>query len=72
MRKALIEARRRAGLSQKEVAAAVGVSRSFYTLVERGSRNPSLPVALRIARFFDTDTKDLFGPPTPPGGLRRG
>ncbi|MDI6871196.1 MAG: helix-turn-helix transcriptional regulator [Bacillota bacterium] len=60
MRKALIETRRRAGLSQKDVAEAVGISRSFYTLIERGTRNPSLPVALRIARFFGADTRQLF------------
>jgi putative transcriptional regulator len=66
VRKALIEARRNAGLAQKAVAEAVGISRSFYTLIERGDRNPSLPVALRLARFFGTDTRVLFAPPARP------
>ncbi|HHW14363.1 MAG TPA: helix-turn-helix domain-containing protein [Firmicutes bacterium] len=61
-RVALIQARRRAGLSQQQVAEAVGVSRSFYTLIERGCRTPSLAVALRIAEFFGAAPGELFSP----------
>lgn len=61
-RVALIGARRRAGLSQQQVAEAVGISRSFYTLIERGCRTPSLAVALRIAGFFGAAPGELFPP----------
>lgn len=62
MRQALVEARARAGLSQQDVAEAIGISRPFYTLIERGARNPSLTVALRIAELFGGDPRDLFSP----------
>lgn len=59
---ALIRARKNLGLSQQAVATAVGISRSFYTLIERGVRNPSLPVALSIAKLFGVSPEELFAP----------
>lgn len=66
MRRALIEARKNAGLSQQAVAAAVGISRSFYTLIENGARSPSLPVALRIAGLLGAEPGGLFAPSSLP------
>ena len=45
----LAEARRDAGLSQEEVAAAIGASNVFISLLENGKRQPSLTAAIRLA-----------------------
>lgn len=63
MRRALANRRGQAGLSQQDVARAVGISRSFYTLIERGARNPSLVVALRLAALLGAAPEELFAPP---------
>ena len=49
-----------AGLSQQELAGAVGVSRQSINSIERGRYTPSLPLALRFARLFDCPTDELF------------
>ncbi|MGE5507128.1 MAG: helix-turn-helix transcriptional regulator [Chitinophagales bacterium] len=59
---ALFRARKSLGLSQQAVAAAVGISRSFYTLIERGIRNPSLSVALSLSKLFAVSPEELFAP----------
>ncbi len=42
-------ARENAGLSQDEVAKQIGVTQVAYSYIERGLKQPSLPVATRIA-----------------------
>ncbi len=54
------EYRLRHGLSQEELGDAVGVSRQSINSIERGRYTPSLPLALRFARFFGCPTDDLF------------
>jgi putative transcriptional regulator len=54
------EYRLRRGLSQEELAKRVGVSRQSINSIERGRYVPSLPLALRIARFFGCSTDELF------------
>ena len=49
-----------AGLSQQELADAVGVSRQSINSIERGRYTPSLPLALTFARLFDCPTDALF------------
>ncbi|NLY11817.1 MAG: helix-turn-helix transcriptional regulator [Firmicutes bacterium] len=61
MRHQLFKARMRSKLTQAEVAKAVGISRSHYTLIENGKRNPSLEVALRIANKVNCDVRHMFG-----------
>lgn len=46
----LIEARKRLGKTQQQVADEVGISRAYYTNIENEDRAPSLDVALRIAQ----------------------
>ena len=48
------------GLSQGELAQAVGVSRQSINSIEKGRYIPSLPLALRLARFFNCPTDELF------------
>ena len=50
------------GLSQAEVAAALGVSRQTVISIENGRYLPSLPLAFRIARFFGLPVDKMFKP----------
>lgn len=54
------EHRLRRGLTQEELAGAVGVSRQSINSIERGRYTPSLPLALRFARVFGCSTDELF------------
>jgi len=54
------EHRLRRGLSQEELAQAVGVSRQSINSIERERYIPSLPLALRLAQFFNCPTDALF------------
>lgn len=48
------------GLTQEDLARAVGVSRQSINAIERNRYTPSLPLALRFARVFDCPTDELF------------
>jgi putative transcriptional regulator len=56
----LKDRRTRAGLTQEDLAAALGVSRQTIISIERGKYVPSLPLALRLARFFKCAAENLF------------
>lgn len=45
---------------QREVAEAVGITTSYYGMIEKGVRNPSLNLAKRIADFYCEKLEDLF------------
>ncbi len=60
VRNHLKEHRLRHGLSQEELAKAVGVSRQSINSIERGRYTPSLPLALRFAQLFGCPTDELF------------
>ena len=47
-------------ISQQELANAVGVTRVTIHSVETGKFAPSTVLALKLARFFDVSTEDLF------------
>jgi putative transcriptional regulator len=46
--------------SQLELANRVGVSRQAINAVETGKFDPSLPLALKLARAFDTTVEAIF------------
>jgi putative transcriptional regulator len=48
------------GLSQGQLAEALGVSRQTINAIETERYTPSLPLALQLARFFTTSVEDLF------------
>ncbi len=48
------------GLSQKEIAAAIGVSRQSLNAIETGRAVPSVVLALRLARCLGTNVEGLF------------
>lgn len=56
--------------SQAAVATRTGVSRQAINAVETGKFDPSLPLAMKLARLFDTTVEDIFSldgdnPPEP-------
>jgi putative transcriptional regulator len=62
MNNRLPEYREREGLSQGDLAAAVGVSRQTINAIERERYDPSLELAFELAREFDCAVEDLFDP----------
>ena len=46
--------------SQMELGMRVGVSRQAINAIETGKYDPSLPLALKIARIFDQPVEDIF------------
>ena len=57
---AVRKSRKEAGLTQEYFAEAMGVSRQTINSIERGKYIPSLPLALRIARFFKCSMDEMF------------
>jgi putative transcriptional regulator len=47
-------------LSLGELATAVGVSRQTINSIEKGRYTPSLPLALALARYFETTVEEMF------------
>jgi len=47
-------------MSQQELANAVGVTRLTIHSIETGKFNPSVLLALRIARFFNKPLEEIF------------
>ena len=52
--------RARDGLTQADLAIKVGVRRETISFVENGEYNPSLLLAVRIARVFGEPVEDVF------------
>ena len=48
------------GLSQAQLASAMAVSRQTINSIETGRYVPSLPLALGLARFFETTVEEMF------------
>lgn len=48
------------GLTQQDLADAVDVTRATILALEKGSYNPSLELAFRIAKFFKTGVDKIF------------
>ena len=48
------------GLSQGDLAVVMGVSRQTINSIETGRYLPSLPLAIRLARFFKTTVEEVF------------
>jgi putative transcriptional regulator len=48
------------GLSQQQLAAAMDVSRQTINSIEKERYTPSLPLAIALARYFDTPVEEVF------------
>ena len=56
----LSKLRKEKGINQTDLGRMVGVSRQTISLIERGDYNPSVMVALSIAKVFDVSVEDIF------------
>ena len=54
------EYREKAGYKQSELAERVGVSRETIVHLENGRYNPSVKLAMDIAKVFGVTVEDLF------------
>lgn len=48
------------GLSQAQLAGAVGVSRQTINSIEVGRYTPSLALAVALARYFESTVEEVF------------
>ena len=60
MRNFVRELRTERGLSQGQLASEMGVSRQTINSIEQDRYTPSLPLALALARFFETTVEAMF------------
>ncbi len=60
MKNRLRELREERGLTQEELAKALGVTRQTIIAIEKGKYDPSLKLAFRIARFFNRKIEEIF------------
>ena len=56
----LRDLRRQRGLSQADLAEAIEVTRQTINAVEADKYDPSLPMAYKLASFFDVPVEELF------------
>lgn len=54
------ELRRAKGYRQEDLAAALGVSRQTIIAIENNKYNPSLELAMKLARYLQTTVEELF------------
>jgi putative transcriptional regulator len=52
--------RKAAGLTQEDLASAVGVTRQTIISIEKGNYVPSVLLALKIARCFKIQVEEVF------------
>ena len=60
MKNIIEQKRKERGMTQQQLAAALGVSRQTIISLESGKYNPSIPLAHAIARLFGTQIEDIF------------
>ena len=48
------------GLSQADLGSSVDVSRQTINSIENGKFDPSLPLALKLGKFFNTSVEQIF------------
>lgn len=60
MKNAISQLRKQHKITQEELANEVGVTRQTITSIETGKYIASLPLAFRIAKFFDTSIEEIF------------
>ncbi len=61
MDNAIRELRIARDLSQKDLAGEMGVSRQTINAIETERYTPSLPLAIALARYFNTTVEEVFG-----------
>lgn len=56
----ILEIRKKKGITQKQIANAVGTTPHFISKLELGISNPSLTKAFEIARFLECGVEELY------------
>ncbi len=51
----LLEERKNRNMTQSDVAARIGISRTHYTNIEKGHRRPSPKIAQKLGMVLDID-----------------
>ena len=60
MKNRLEEIRKQKGIKQEELAEAMKVSRQTISSLENGRYNPSVILAIKLARYFEMKVEDIF------------
>lgn len=60
MKNAIYQLRKQYKITQEELANEVGVTRQTITSIETGKYIASLPLAFKIAKFFDMSIEEIF------------
>ncbi|WP_288866963.1 helix-turn-helix transcriptional regulator [uncultured Sneathia sp.] len=60
MKNKISQLRKQHKITQEELANEVGVTRQTITSIETGKYIASLPLAFKIAKFFDMSIEDIF------------
>ena len=60
MKNCLRELRRQRGMTQDELAKALGVSRQTINAIENDKYNPTLELAMRLAKYVNIPVESLF------------
>lgn len=60
MKNQIKQLRKAMGCRQQDLAQALGVSRQTIIAIENGKYNPSLELAMRLARYLHTTVETLF------------
>lgn len=60
MKNHIRELRKAKGLRQEDLAAVLGVSRQTIIAIENNKYNPTLELAMKLARYLQTTVERLF------------
>ena len=60
MKNTIFQLRKQHKITQEELANEVGVTRQTITSIETGKYIASLPLAFKIAKFFDMSIEEIF------------
>lgn len=52
--------RKKKGISQAQAAKAIGITTSYYGMIELGIRNPRLELAIKLAKYFNSSVEEIF------------
>lgn len=52
--------RKQMGLRQEDVAESLGVTRQTVNAIENNKYNPTLELAMKLAKFFNTPVEKIF------------
>lgn len=56
----LADARKKSGFTQEEAACKLGISRSFFGLIEQGKRRPDYGLAKKVSELYKQKLEDIF------------